>query len=259
MGRLEGRGAVVTGGAGGIGRAIAEAFAAAGAKVAVVDLDKTQAEEAAHATGARAAFAVDVADRAAVADMAAGAIAALGRVDTLVNNAGVPGRGLLVDVDEATIDRVIGVNVKGVILCAQAFAAHLTAVGQAGDDASIVNMSSQAGKKGWPELTVYSASKAAVLGFSRGLAVELGPFVRVNSICPGYIRDAGMLWRSWSQSEGGGDGAEARGAAFAEANWPLARLQSPADVANAALFLASTEAREITGQAINVAGGVVMD
>jgi NAD(P)-dependent dehydrogenase (short-subunit alcohol dehydrogenase family) len=200
-----------------------------------------------------------VTDAAAVEAMAADAIRALGQVDTLVNNAGVPGRGRLVDVDEALIDRVIGVNVKGVILCARAFAGHLTDLGKAGKDASIVNMSSQAGKRGWPELSVYAASKAAVLGFSRALAVELGPHVRVNSICPGYIRDAGMLWRNWTSQEGGHNGAEARGAAFAEANWPLARLQSPADVANAALFLASTEASEITGQAINVAGGVVMD
>lgn len=259
MKRLEGRGAVVTGGAGGIGLAIATTYVREGARVAVVDLDQAAAEAAAHAAGAHAAFGVDVTEMAAVEGMATAALAALGRVDTLVNNAGVPGRGRLVDVDEALIDRVIGVNVKGVILCARAFAPHLTAIGRAGDDASIVNMSSQAGKRGWPELTVYSASKAAVLGFSRGLAVELGPHVRVNSICPGYINRAGMLWRNWSEAEGGDAGAAARGAAFAEANWPLARLQSPQDVANAALFLASAEASEITGQAINVAGGVVMD
>jgi len=259
MGRMEGRAAVVTGGAGGIGRAIAGLFAREGAKVAVVDMTQESADEAAHAAGAAAAIACDVTSLADVAAMAAAAEKAVGRVDTLVNNAGVPGRGLLVDVDEALIDRVIGVNVKGVILVAQALAPQLTAVGQAGGDASIVNMSSQAGKRGWPELSVYCASKAAVLGFSRALAVELGPHVRVNSICPGYIREAGMLWRNWTAAEGGDDGAAARGAAFAEANWPLARLQGPADVANAALFLASTEAREITGQAINVAGGVVMD
>ena len=259
MGRLEGRGAVVTGGAGGIGQAIARIFVREGAKVAVVDLDRTAADDAAHATGAAAAFAVDVVDSAAVAAMAEKAVQALGAVDTLVNNAGVPGRGLLADVDDAMIDRVINVNVKGVIHCAKAFAPHMTALGEAGKDASIVNMSSQAGKKGWPELSVYCASKAAVLGFSRALAVELGPHVRVNSICPGYISDAGMLWRNWSAAEGGDAGAHARGKDFAEANWPLARLQSPEDVANAALFLASTDAREITGQAINVAGGVVMD
>lgn len=249
----------MTGGAGGIGFAIAKLFASEGARVAIVDLDQATAVSAAEAAGAVFGVACDVTDKASVARMAGEVVGALGEVDTLVNNAGVPGRGLLADVDEAMIDRVIGVNVKGVILCAQAFTGGLTEVGKAGRDASIINMSSQAGKKGWPELSVYAASKAAVLGFSRALAVELGPHVRVNSICPGYIREAGMLWRNWASTEGGDDGAAARGAAFAAANWPLARLQSPADVANAALFLASTEAAEITGQAINVAGGVVMD
>ena len=230
MGRMDGRCAVVTGGAGGIGQAIAALYVREGARVAIVDLTEGAVDAAVHATG-----------------------------DTVVNNAGVPGRGNLVDMDEALIDRVIGVNVKGVILVAQVFAAHLTEIGEAGGDASIINMSSQAGKRGWPGLTVYSASKAAVLGFSRGLAEELGPHVRVNSICPGYIREAGMLWRSWTNQEGSEGGAEAHGADFAKATWPLGRLQSPDDVANAALFLASTEAREITGQAINVSGGVVMD
>lgn len=259
MGRMQDRGAVVTGAAGGIGAAIARSLAAEGARVAVVDLDQAQADAAADATGAVAAIQCDVTDAKSVRSMAAEAARALGQVDTLVNNAGIPGRGFLVDVSEADMDRVIGVNVKGVILCAQAFIPHLTAVGEASRDASIVNMSSQAGKRGWPELSVYSASKAAVLGFSRSLAVELGPHVRVNSICPGYIRDAGMFWRGWNEKDGGPADAEERGAAFAEAHWPLARLQTPEDVANAALFLASTEAREITGQAINVAGGVVMD
>ncbi len=259
MGRMQGRAAVVTGGAGGIGMAIAALYVAEGAKVAVVDLTQEAADEAAHRTGAPVAIAADVTSVASVTAMAETVIRALGKVDTVVSNAGIPGRGLLVEIDEALIDRVIGVNLKGVILTAQAFAAHLTEIGKSGGDASIINMSSQAGKRGWPGLTVYSASKAGVLGFSRGLAVELGPYVRVNSICPGYISEAGMLWRSWSEQEGSADGAAQRGKVFAEATWPLGRLQSPRDVANAALFLASDDAREITGQAINVAGGVVMD
>jgi meso-butanediol dehydrogenase/(S,S)-butanediol dehydrogenase/diacetyl reductase len=259
MGRMDGRCAVVTGGAGGIGQAIAALYVREGARVAIVDLTEASVEAAVKATGTTVGISCDVTNAASVKAMASQAIAALGSIDTVVNNAGVPGRGNLVDMDEALIDRVIGVNVKGVILVAQAFTAHLTEIGEAGGDASIINMSSQAGRRGWPGLTVYSASKAAVLGFSRGLAEELGPHVRVNSICPGYIREAGMLWRSWTNQEGSEGGAEAHGADFAESTWPLGRLQSPDDVANAALFLASTEAREITGQAINVSGGVVMD
>ncbi len=259
MSRMDGRKAVVTGAAGGIGKAIASLYAQEGAKVVIVDLNQEAADETAHEVGAVAAFACDVTQMQSVEKMSAQAVLALGEVDTLVNNAGIPGRGFLVDIDEALIDRVINVNVKGVILASKAFAPQLIQVGKSGRDASIINMSSQAGKKGWPELTVYSASKAAVLGFSRGLAVELGPNVRVNSICPGYISSAGMFWRNWSQIGDKEKTPEERGAEFAAKHWPLARLQSPEDVANAALFLASTEAQEITGQAINVAGGVVMD
>lgn len=257
MGRLDGKGAVVTGGAGGIGKAIAAAFAKEGAAVAIVDLEQAAADAAMADTGAAIAIAADVTNLTAAEAMAASAINALGQVNIVVANAGVSGRGRLADIDEAMIDRVIGVNVKGVILTAKAFAEHLTGIGKTGGDANIINMSSQAGRKGWPELTVYSASKAAVMGFSRGLAVELAPYVRTNTICPGYIRDAGMLWRNWAaESDAAG---KAHGKLFAEQNWPLARLQGPEDVANAAVFLASEEAQEITGQAINVSGGVVMD
>jgi NAD(P)-dependent dehydrogenase (short-subunit alcohol dehydrogenase family) len=122
-------------------------------------------------------------------------------------------------------------------------------------NAVMINMSSQAGKRGWPELSVYGATKAGVLGMNRALAVELAPHVRVNAICPGYISDVGMAWRGW---EGRGDASEI-GNKFARENIPLQRLQSAEDIANTAVFLASDESREITGEAINVGGGVVTD
>jgi len=196
MERLSCKGAVVTGGAGGIGKAIAAACAKKGAAVAIVDLDQATANAAMADTGAVITIAADVTNLAAAEAMSATAINVLGQVNIAVANAGVSGRGRLADIDEAMIDRVIGVNVKGVILTAKAFAQHLTGIGKAGSDANIINMSSQAGRKGWSALTVYSASKAAVMGFSRGLAVELAPYVPTNTICPGYIRGAGMLWRN---------------------------------------------------------------
>ena len=148
MGRLSGKGAVVTGGTGGIGEAIATAFAKEGAAVAIVDLDQAAANAA------------------------------------------------TADIDEAMIDKLFGVNIKGVILTTKAFAQHLTGIGKAGTDTNIINRARGAGRKGWPELKVYSASKAVVMAFSRVLAVELAPYVPTNTICPGYIRGAGMLWRN---------------------------------------------------------------
>ena len=121
-------------------------------------------------------------------------------------------------------------------------------------------MSSQAGKRGWPELSVYGATKAGVLGMNRALAVELAPEVRVNAICPGYINDVGMAWRGQelrSNQEGGSAGTI--GKKFALDNIPLERLQKAEDIARAAIFLASIDAKEITGAALNVGGGVVMD
>ncbi len=177
-------------------------------------------------------------------------------VNVLVNNAGLSGRGLITEIPEQLIDALLAVNLKGVILCARAFAQAMTDEG----DAVMTNMSSQAGKRGWPELSVYGATKAGVLGMNRALAAELAPRVRVNAICPGYISEVGMAWRGW-EARGNLEGSNPAdiGNQFAAENIPLQRLQSADDIANTAVFLASNEAREITGGAINVGGGVVMD
>ncbi|MFP6746398.1 MAG: SDR family oxidoreductase [Alphaproteobacteria bacterium] len=258
-GRLAGRRAVITGGAAGIGRAIAAAYLREGASVVIADIDGAAADHtAAELSGAGdiSAIRCDVTSLAEVQAMAVEAGKRLGGVNVLVNNAGLSGRGRITEIPEALIDALLAVNLKGVILCAQAFAQALYDEG----DAVMINMSSQAGKRGWPELSVYGATKAGVLGMNRALAVELAPRVRVNAICPGYISDEGMAWRGWearSNTEGGT--AAEIGARFAAENIPLQRLQSADDIANTAVFLASGEAREITGEAINVGGGVVMD
>lgn len=258
-GRLAGRRAVITGGAAGIGRAIAAAYLREGASVAIADIDGAAAEQTAAAlsgAGDISAIRCDVTSLAEIRAMAAEAGKRLGGVNVLVNNAGLSGRGRITEIPEALIDALLAVNLKGVILCAQAFAQALYDEG----DAVMINMSSQAGKRGWPELSVYGATKAGVLGMNRALAVELAPRVRVNAICPGYIADVGMAWRGWEGRSNieGGTAAEI-GARFAAENIPLQRLQSADDIANTAVFLASAEAREITGEAINVGGGVVMD
>ncbi|HIF10155.1 MAG TPA: glucose 1-dehydrogenase [Sneathiellales bacterium] len=258
-GRLAGRRAVITGGAGGIGRAIAAAYLREGASVIITDIDGAAAEETAAAlssAGAISAIQCDVTSLADTRALAAEANNRLGGVNVLVNNAGLSGRALITKIEEELIDALLAVNLKGVILCAQAFAQTMYEEG----DAVMINMSSQAGKRGWPELSVYGATKAGVLGMNRALAVELAPRVRVNAICPGYISDVGMAWRGWearSNIEGGTAGDI--GENFAAENIPLQRLQSADDIANTAVFLASDEAREITGDAINVGGGVVMD
>ena len=124
----------------------------------------------------------------------------------------------------------------------------------------MINMSSQDGKRGWPELSVYGDTKAGVLGMNRALALELAPKVRVNAIFPGYISDVGMAWRGWelkSNQEGGSVGTI--GEKFPLDNIPLERLQKVENIARADVFFSFTDAKEITGAALNVGGGVVMD
>jgi 3-oxoacyl-[acyl-carrier protein] reductase len=193
---------------------------------------------------------------AATGELAKESIRVLGKVNVLVNNAGLSGRGMITDIPEETIDALLNVNFKGTIRCAKIFAPFLINFA----DGIMINMSSQAGKRGWPELSVYGATKAGVLGMNRALAVELAPEVRVNAICPGYINDVGMAWRGWelrSNQEGGSAGTI--GKKFALDNIPLERLQKAENIARADVFLAFTDAKEITGAALNVGGGVVMD
>ena len=176
-------------------------------------------------------------------------------LNALINNAGTIVRNLLVDYSEADIDLMLDVNVKGVVLCSQAAVPLIRESG----GGSITSTSSQAGRRGWEYSTVYGASKAAVIGLSRALAVELAPEIRVNSICPGHVRDIGMAWRTFERRKAETETMEEFSDAFAREHVPLQRLQTADDIAAGFVFLTSDEAREITGASLNIGGGVFMD
>ncbi|MDD9903288.1 MAG: SDR family NAD(P)-dependent oxidoreductase [Rhodospirillaceae bacterium] len=259
--RLKGTKAVITGGAGAIGMATARAFLAEGAEVFVTDYDEAMVARAVEALRAEAkpAFvngaAADVTAADAVGAMMAQAMEAMGGMSALINNAGTNARGNLTDLSPGDIDRVIDVNTKGVILCTQAAIPHL----QGAKNATVTSTASQAGKRGWAQIAVYCASKAAVIGFSRAMAVELAPAIRVNSIAPGHIKDEGMAWDGFAERKSAQQSLDDFSAEFAAAEIPLRRLQSAADIANGFVFLTSREASEITGEVLNIGGGVVMD
>lgn len=257
LGDLQGKSAIVTGGATGIGRAICRMLAASGVRVAIADCNAAGASAVAKEIGGGAfSLAIDVTKRAAVAPAMADAIARLGRLDVLCANAGVSNMRLVQDLTDEDWDFNMDVNARGVFLTNQAAVRHWLHTGTRG---AIVNTASLAGKSGAPWLAHYSASKFAVVGFTQGLAREMAPHgIRVNCVCPGFVT-TGMQEREikWE--------AELRGltseAVIHEyvAQTPLGRLETPEDVAKTVLFLASDLAGFVTGEALNVTGGVRMD
>jgi 3-oxoacyl-[acyl-carrier protein] reductase len=237
---------VVTGGAQGIGLAIAERCAAQGAAVAVWDVRAdavAQALARLRASGARAAgCVVDVADGASVQAAVAATLEDLGRIDGLVNNAGVVADAQLIKMSEAQWDRVIDINLKGVFNCTRACVDTLIAHGGA-----IVNISSIVGLSGNFGQTNYAAAKAGVLAMSKTWARELGPRgVRSNTICPGFIATAIVQ--------------DIPPAAMQEmaARIPQRRSGQPAEVAAAVVFLLSAEASYINGATLEVSGGLAL-
>ena len=244
--RLQGKAAIVTGGGFGFGEGIAKLYAAEGAKVLVADIDGARAERVAGEIGgaARAATA-DVASGPDFARMVEQAVEAFGRLDIVVNNAGITHRNQpMLEVDEATYDRVFAVNVKSIYWSARAAVPVLRAQG----GGCFVNIASTAGLRPRPGLTWYNGTKGAVIVISKSMAVELAPDrIRVNAICP-VIGETGLTAEFM-----GGDSPELR-ARFVS-TIPLGRMSLPKDIAAAALFLASDEAEFLTGVALEVDGG----
>jgi len=244
--RLQGKGALVTGAGQGFGFGIAEIFAREGARVACLDLKREIAEAAARRFGEGAiAIAADVSRRDDVEKAAKTAIEALGRLDIVVNNAGVTHRNKpLMEVEEAEFDRVFAVNVKSIFLMAQAFVPHLRANG----GGVIINVGSTAALRPRPGLTVYNASKGAVHVMTKSMAIELAPDrIRVCALAP-VAGETPLLAMFMGE-----DTPEKR-AAF-KATVPLGRFSTPQDVGAAALYLASEEANFLTGVVLEVDGG----
>ena len=257
MQELRGQGAIVTGGATGIGQAIARALAGAGVRVAVADLDAAGAERVARELG-QGAFGVpvDVRKRDSVEQALAIIEQRLGGYQILCANAGVSTMNLVADLTDEEWDFNFDVNARGVFLTNQIALRHFLGTGRQG---VIVNTASLAGKVGAPYLAHYSASKFAVIGFTQALAREVAERgIRVNCVCPGFVRTSMQEREIAWEAELRGIPPEAVIADYV-GQTPLGRLEEPEDVAKTVLFLASDLSAFITGEAINVTGGVRMD
>lgn len=257
--RFGAKSVLVTGAAQGIGRAIASAFHGEGADVVLADLNFDRAEQTARelAEGSGGSvFAVhcDVTDESSVVEAFRVVEVRLGRLDILCNNAGTITMAKTADMTVEEWDLTMGVNVKGTFLCTRAAIPLMLAVG----GGAIVNTASQAGKRGYPLFSHYCAAKAAVINFSRAVAMEYAPDIRVNCVCPGIV-DTDMMDREYVwENEMTGEPIESIRARWM-AGIPMGRFQKPEQVADLVLFLASDAASEMTGQAVNISGGMVMD
>jgi NAD(P)-dependent dehydrogenase (short-subunit alcohol dehydrogenase family) len=257
-GVLDGKSAIVTGAGSGVGRASALRFAKEGARVVAADIDLDHAKETVQqieaAGGAAAAVGVDVSDEAAVQAMIAAAVDQYDRLDILFNNVGIPTPRLGMTFEDHTLadfNRLVAVNLGGVFLgCKYA----VLQFKKQGDGGVILNTGSVAGLVAWGG-TVYGATKGGVLQLTRAVAVEVAPFgIRVNAICPAAMPLTGFM------AAGGLDVDETQRAGIAEkvgAQHPLGRAITAEDCAEAALYLVSDAARNVTGVALPVDGGYV--
>ena len=242
---------LITGAGSGIGRGIANVLAREGADLVLTDLNLEQAERSASDFGGTA-LEHDVTSWESCQEVVAQVLAEKGRIDVLVNNAGVSKSVPFHELDEAEWDRVNDINAKGVFLSTRAVVPHM----MERRSGSIISISSMVGKEAIPLFVHYCASKFAVIGLTQGLAKELAPYdIRVNAVCPGVVRTP--LWEPLLNQL-----SETKGISRDEA-WqefvdgiPLGRPQEPEDVGEVVAFLASERARNMTGQGVNVTGGM---
>ena len=251
--RLKGKIAVITGGARGIGRAIAEGYVREGAHVCLADLDYAEAQKAAREIG-RGTFAValDVTQQASIDAMVAEVEQQVGDIDILVNNAAIFDMAPIEEITEKSYDKIFAVNVKGLLFTLQAVARHMIAAKKRG---KIINMASQAGRRGEPLVGVYCASKAAVISLTQSAGLGLIKHgINVNGISPGVVDTP--MWDEvdalFAKYEGRKPGEKKRLVGEAV---PFGRMGTPEDHVGAAIFLASAESDYVVAQTVNVDGG----
>ena len=251
--KLENKVAIITGGARGIGRAICERYAEEGARVVIADILEKEAEEAASVIS-RGAFAVrlDVTDQASIDAMVTRVIDEAGRIDILVNNAAIFNMAPLLEVTREDWDRNFEINTKGLFFTLQAVARHMVEKGEGG---KIVNMSSQAGRRGEALVAAYCASKAAVISLTQSAGLELIKHgINVNGIAPGVVDTP--MWEEvdslFAKYENRPIGEKKRLVGEAV---PYGRMGVPEDHTGAAVFLASSDADYVVAQTLNVDGG----
>lgn len=256
---IRGQVAVVTGGARGIGGNIVEGFVREGANVIIGDILFEAAQELAEklskVRNKVLVVKTDVSQKSDVDNLVSTTLKEFGRVDILVNAAGIVRDNLLVDIEEAEWDQIFAINAKSVYLVSRAVVPHMITAKQG----KIINISSRSGKDAQAGLSHYGASKFAIIGITQAIAKELAPYdINVNAICPGILRTD--MWGELL------DARSKRSGIPQEEIWtrivdtiPLKRPQVPEDITNVVLFLSSEVSRNITGEAINVNGGVRMD
>ncbi len=248
---LNGRVGMVTGGGGGIGREIARRLARDGMAVAVLDRDGAAAQAVAAEIGGLALVA-DVTSQEEVGRAVEAARARFEKIDLLVNNAGVAWMGPALEMPIEALQAMLRVNVEGVFIVSRAVLPHMIAR----RSGSVVNLASWAGKTGPAFFAGYSASKFAVIGLTQALAREMAPHgIRVNAICPGIVVDTAMRTAIEAQQRRYGLPETAE----REKSIPIGRVSVPDDVARVAAFLASDELSYMTGESINLSGGLLMD
>jgi NAD(P)-dependent dehydrogenase (short-subunit alcohol dehydrogenase family) len=251
--RLEGKSALITGAARGIGLAFARRYVAEGARVAIADIDIARAQKAAAGIGDSAiAVEMDVTRQESVDGAVAKTLAAFGQIDVLINNAAVFTAAPIVEIDRADYQRTFDINVAGTLFTLQAVARHMVERGSGG---KIINMASQAGRRGEPLVAVYCASKAAIISLTQSAALNLiSHGINVNAISPGVVD--GEHWDGvdafFAEYENKAPGQKKKEVGDAV---PHGRMGTAEDLCGMAVFLASADADYIVGQTYNVDGG----